>query len=175
MSMADAARLLVGLPPLIDDRSVVLVLGSFPSKMSLAKREYYGNPQNHFWPMMETLFGIDRQAPYTSRTSALLDHRIAVWDVIAECNREGSGDDAITEADPNPIMRLLKDFPGIRSIAFNGGTASRTARLFVPDLFEQGEVQCERLPSSSPRNARMPLVVKVDAWRRITEWLAERP
>jgi len=149
----------------------VLVLGSFPSKLSLQKREYYGNPQNHFWPIMEALFRIDRQAPYVQRTARLLEERIAVWDVIAECTREGSGDDAIMEAAPNSLLTLLREFPRIRSVAFNGATAMRSARVFVPDLFERVDLKWERLPSTSPRNARLSIDVKLGEWSRIKTWL----
>jgi double-stranded uracil-DNA glycosylase len=165
--------LLDGLPPLIDDRSKVLVLGSFPSEMSLAKREYYGNPQNHFWLVMEALFGIDRTAPYAQRTAALAKSGVAVWDVIARCSREGSGDDKITDAVANPLITLLEDHPAIRRVFFNGGMAFRTARLLVPRLFGLSGVACEQMPSTSPRNARMPLAAKAEAWRRILNWLVE--
>ena len=173
MSAIDLGPVLVGLPPLIDERSRVLVLGSFPSKLSLQKREYYGNPQNHFWPIMGALFGFDPRSPYSERTRNLLHNRVAVWDVVAECQREGSGDDAITEATPNSLSNLLRDFPEVRHVAFNGGTASRTARLFAPDLFEQDDLECERFPSTSPRNARLPLAAKIEAWKRIRVWLED--
>lgn len=169
----EAKPLLEGLPPLIDDHSTVLILGSFPSEMSLAKREYYGNPQNHFWPVMEVLFGVDRAASYGERTSRLVEQGVAVWDVISRCSREGSGDDKIEDAVTNPLVELLEEHPAIRRVAFNGGMAYRTARLLVPGLLALPGVECERMPSTSPRNARMPLAAKVEAWRRITGWLEE--
>jgi len=139
--------------------------------MSLAKHEYYGNPQNHFWPVMEALFGIDRSAPYAERASGLLDHGVAVWDVIAECTREGSGDDRIEDARANALVTLLEDHPRIGHVAFNGGTAHATARALAPELFSLPGVLCERLPSTSPRNARMRLADKVEAWARVKRWL----
>ena len=123
MSAIETLPLLAGLPPLVDARSRVLILGSFPSEMSLAKQEYYGNPQNHFWAIMEALFGVDRSAAYDDRTSRLLEQGVAVWDVIAVCNREGSGDDRITEARANALAGLLDEHSSIRLIAFNGGMA----------------------------------------------------
>lgn len=171
MSATELSPVLTGLPPLIDDRSRVLVLGSFPSKQSLAKREYYGNAQNHFWQIMGLLFSFDPQAPYAERTAALSRNGVAVWDVIAECSREGSGDDAIQEASANALLGLLRDYPGVRHIAFNGGTALRTARIFVPDLFEDGGVKWRQFPSTSPRHARLKLEAKLAAWRQLTDWL----
>lgn len=173
MPATEVGAVLIGLPPLIDGRSRVLILGSFPSKLSLQKQEYYGNAQNHFWQIMEALFGIDRRAPYAERTAQLLDARVAVWDVIAECSREGSGDEAIMDATPNPVLTLLREFPGVCRVAFNGGMAYRSARQYDPDLFEQEDIGCERLPSTSPRNARLPLATKVETWRRITLWLTD--
>jgi G:T/U-mismatch repair DNA glycosylase len=75
------------------------------------------------------------------------------------------------DATPNTLSRLLHEFPDIRSVAFNGGTALRTVRLFAPDLFERDDLVCERLPSTSPRNARLQLSEKVEAWRLIIAWL----
>jgi double-stranded uracil-DNA glycosylase len=163
--------LLTGLPPLVDDRAKVLILGSFPSEMSLVKQEYYGNPQNHFWPMMEALFGVHLDAPFGERKAAMLARGVAVWDVIAECSREGSGDDKIQHAVANPLIPLLEDHPAIRHIAFNGGMAYRTARLLTPGVFGLPWVEYEQMPSTSPRNARMPLAAKVEAWSQARDWL----
>lgn len=175
MSGTDVGRVLVGLPPLIDERSRVLILGSFPSEMSLAKHEYYGNPQNHFWPVMEALFGIERSARYAERTAALLERGVAVWDVIAQCVREGSGDDRIEDALANRLIALLAENARIRHVAFNGGTAFSTARAMTPEIFALPGVQIERLPSTSPRHARMRLAEKAAAWRRIKAWLTGAP
>jgi hypoxanthine-DNA glycosylase len=171
LSATELRPLLNGLPPLIDDRSRVLILGSFPSEMSLAKHEYYGNPQNHFWPVMEALFGIHRTASYGVRTARLLAQGVAVWDVIAECAREGSGDDRIEHEVANPLVNLLAEHQSIRHIAFNGGAAFATARALKPDIFSLPEMHCERLPSTSPRNARMRLADKAEAWSQIKDWL----
>jgi hypoxanthine-DNA glycosylase len=172
LSATELRPVLVGLPPLIDERSRVLVLGSFPSKQSLEKQEYYGNRQNHFWQIMGLLFSFDPQTPYGERRAALSGNCVAVWDVIAECSREGSGDDAIEDASANPLLRLLRDYSGITHIAFNGGTALRTARVFVPDLFEDSGVEWRQFPSTSPRHARLKLEDKLAEWRQLKDWLA---
>jgi hypoxanthine-DNA glycosylase len=168
---ATETTLLAGLPPLIDHRSRVLILGSFPSEISLARHEYYGNPMNHFWPVIEALFGIHRSAPYGERTARLLAQGVAVWDVIAECAREGSGDDRIEHEVANPLVGLLAQHQRIGHVAFNGGTAFATARAMTLAIFSIPGVRYERLPSTSPRNARMRLADKIESWRQITDWL----
>jgi TDG/mug DNA glycosylase family protein len=142
--------------------------------MSLTKHEYYGNPQNHFWPVIEALFGIDCSATYRERTLRLAAKGVAVWDVIARCSREGSGDDRITDAQPNPLAPLLERHAYIRHVAFNGGTAYTTTRALTPDVFSLPNIHFERLPSTSPRNARMRLADKVEVWRRMKEWLRKK-
>jgi double-stranded uracil-DNA glycosylase len=175
LSATELRPLLVGLPPLIADGSRVLILGSFPSEMSLAKREYYGNPQNAFWTVMESLFGIDRSLPYQKRMTRLAANGVAVWDVIARCDREGSGDDRITDARPNPLVALLEVNLNIRHVAFNGGTAYATARALTPEIFSMSRIQIERMPSTSPRHARMRLAEKVETWAWIKAWLTAAP
>jgi hypoxanthine-DNA glycosylase len=122
---------------------------------------------------MEALFGVDRAAPFEERKAALLATGVAVWDVIAKCNREGSGDDKIEQAVANPLIALLEGHVLIRRVVFNGGMAFRTTRLLVPGLFGLSGVECEHMPSTSPRNARMPLGAKVEAWGRIKDGLAQ--
>jgi hypoxanthine-DNA glycosylase len=173
LSATETRPLLGGLPPLVGERSRVLILGSFPSEMSLAKREYYGNPQNHFWRVIGELFEVDPATPYGERTALLLSNGIAVWDVIAACSRDGSGDDRIEHARANPLVSLLEDHTSIRHLAFNGGMAYRTARTLVPQVFDFPSVSTDQYPSTSPRNARMPFAVKVEAWRQLTQWLDE--
>jgi hypoxanthine-DNA glycosylase len=170
-SPAEAPPLLVGLPPLIDDRSRVLILGSFPSEESLRREQYYAFARNQFWPIMAALFGFDHRSPYEERVRALLGHHVAVWDVIDRCSRKGSADQAIQREEPNALVDLLSIHPGIRHIAFNGGRAAETARRQVPELLEIPGLVWRRLPSTSPAHAGRSLQEKVRAWSLIREWL----
>jgi hypoxanthine-DNA glycosylase len=86
---------LQGLPPIIDESARLLILGNMPSVMSLAARQYYANPRNAFWRITGEIFGFDASAAYQDRTAALLAHRVAVWDVLRLCRRQGSLDSAI--------------------------------------------------------------------------------
>jgi TDG/mug DNA glycosylase family protein len=149
-----------GLLPVYGESVEVLILGSFPSRQSLEKKEYYGNPQNHFWHIIEALFNIDRHIPYTVRISRLTEHRIALWDVLSGCCRDGSADVHIREPVFNDIAGFLIEHRTIRLVALNGTTAGRyyhkqKISTLVPAVI---------LPSTSPANARVSLPEKVRAW-----------
>jgi len=148
-----------GLAPVIDRDAEFLILGSYPSRQSLAKGEYYGNPHNQFWKIMEYLCGIDHTQPYVVRTGQLIKHHIALWDVLASCSREGSADAAIRAPVPNNIRGLLERYPSLRCIALNGTTAGRCyARLALP------QIPSIVLPSTSPAHARLTLAEKTERW-----------
>jgi TDG/mug DNA glycosylase family protein len=149
-----------GLQPVSGERPFVLILGSFPGRQSLAAREYYGNPQNHFWKIMENLFSIDSHLPYVQRCSLLTGHGIALWDVIAGCSREGSADREICNPRFNDLAGFLTTHLTVRLIALNGTTAGRYyAESRVP-----GSVPSVILPSTSPANARSSLPEKIHRW-----------
>ncbi|WP_292370840.1 DNA-deoxyinosine glycosylase [Methanoregula sp. UBA64] len=147
-----------GLAPVSGESPAVLILGSFPSVQSLAKREYYGNPQNRFWAIMENIFGIDRSLPYAARTAQLAKCRIALWDVLASCTRKGSADASIREIVPNDIAGFLEMHPSVRCIALNGTAAGK---FFSRDTCP---VPAIVLPSTSPANARQSLEEKTRIW-----------
>jgi len=77
------ARLLHGLAPIVGPDARVLILGNMPSALSLAARQYYAQPQNAFWRVIEDLCGVPRTLPYTQRVAALLERGIGMWDVCA--------------------------------------------------------------------------------------------
>jgi len=149
----------IGLVPVAGENPVVLILGSYPSVQSLAQREYYGNPHNRFWAIMEQIFGIDRSLPYAARTAKLTGCRIALWDVLASCDRKGSADATIRDTVPNDIAGFLKDHSTVRCIALNGTTAGR---YFVRDSCP---VPAVVLPSTSPANARLSPDKKTRIWK----------
>ena len=87
--------LVCSFPPIAAADARVLVLGTVPSIASLAKQQYYGHPQNAFWPIMGRLFGAGRNCLTKSGKRILTEQGVAVWDVLRECYREGSLDTAI--------------------------------------------------------------------------------
>jgi TDG/mug DNA glycosylase family protein len=149
-----------GLLPVHGESADVLILGSFPSRQSLLKQEYYGNPQNHFWHIIEALYNIDRHLPYSVRTSRLTEQRIALWDVLSGCCREGSADVRIQKPVFNDLAGLLILHPTIRLVALNGSTAAR----YYHQMAISTQVPAVILPSTSPANARVSLPEKVRSW-----------
>ncbi|MDD1653913.1 MAG: DNA-deoxyinosine glycosylase [Methanomicrobiales archaeon] len=155
-----------GIHPVAGANPGVLVLGSFPSIQSLEKAEYYANPRNRFWAVMEELLGIGRTLPYQEQVLRLEQRGVALWDVIAACKREGSGDGAIRDPTPNDIREFLHAHPSVRLVVLNGSTAGRLFRAAWPGGFPAG-VRYVVLPSTSPANARYRLPDLVDRWRVI--------
>ena len=154
---------LVGLAPVYDARARLLVLGSFPGAASLQAAQYYAHPRNAFWPVMGALLGeADLAArPYAERLQALRRHRVALWDAVAACRREGSLDTAITHAEPSDLRELVARLPRLRAIACNGGLAHKQALRALEPI----ALPVLRLPSTSPAHAGRSHADKIAAWR----------
>ncbi|MBN8476929.1 DNA-deoxyinosine glycosylase [Sulfuritalea sp.] len=153
--------ILHGLPPVIDARARVLILGSFPSTASLAAQQYYAHPQNQFWRIVGAVIGQPlKDMDYAARLAAAQAAGIAIWDVFASCARAGSLDSAIRDAVPNPLAELKKSAPALRRICFNGRTAAKRIR----EVEAMGFVAVV-LPSTSPAHAGMSFGEKLACWR----------
>jgi hypoxanthine-DNA glycosylase len=156
-----AAERLQGLPPIIDERARVLILGSFPSMASLAAQQYYAHRQNQFWRILGAVLGQPFQDfDYAARIPMVQAAGIAIWDVFASCSREGSLDAAIRDATANDLAGLQNFAPGLRRICFNGRTAARRLREVEGLGFEP-----RVLPSTSPAHAGMTFADKLERWR----------
>lgn len=138
-----------GFGPVYDDRSVVLVLGSFPSVKSRAEGFYYGNKQNRFWRMLSEFFGAETPETPLEKRAFVLSRRVALWDVVVSCDIEGSKDSSISNAKIAAIPALLQN-GNVRAILCNGATAYGLLLKSYPDL---GDI-AKRLPSTSPANPR---------------------
>jgi len=156
----------LGLPPLMPPSARALVLGSMPGEASLAARQYYAHPRNAFWPIMARWIGFDAAAPYAERMAALSAAGIALWDVLAACEREGSLDTAIAPASMriNDFAALFATCPGVRRVGFNGALAERLFRRAVLPTIERPVLALLRLPSTSPAHAGRSLAAKIEAW-----------
>jgi TDG/mug DNA glycosylase family protein len=159
---APAAARLIGLAPVVDAGVRVLVLGSFPGAASLQAAQYYAHPRNAFWPVIAALLAVPGLAaqPYAQRLQVLLDHHVGLWDAVASCEREGSLDTAIAQAQSSDLAQLLLRLPALRAIACNGALAHRETVALLGDP----GVPVLRLPSTSPAHAGLPLADKIHAW-----------
>lgn len=175
-------------PPLIDDRARVLIAGTAPSVKSLEHGQFYGHPQNFFWRVVYALFGRPSEEPseamlatgpryampdpdYDNRLDFLQASRLALWDVIHSCEREGSLDVNIKDERPNDFPGLLAHYPGIACIAFNGSKAYDTFRKYYGK--DGGalprKVALLKMPSTSPIPTKhmRNLHDRVEAWKSI--------
>lgn len=161
---------LISFPPVVAQDATVLILGSMPGSRSLAAGQYYAHPHNLFWRFMAEIYGVKRDAPYAERLRILQAAGVALWDVLKECEREGSLDADIIPASerPNDFKWLLTTYPSIRKICFNGSKAATAFKrlvlpTLVPSLHENRTLI--RLPSTSPANRSIPTDIKREQWR----------
>jgi hypoxanthine-DNA glycosylase len=172
MSGCDSKRPPVcGFPPIAAPDARVLVLGTMPSVASLAKQQYYGHPQNAFWPIMGRLFGARPELPYAERQQILCAQGVAVWDVLRECQREGSLDAAIERESesPNDFTRFFRAHRNIQAVFFNGQRAETAYRRHVLQTVSEFDhkFRYARLPSTSPAHAGRSFAQKLAAWRAV--------
>ena len=158
-----------GLPPIARADARLFVLGSLPGDASLAAQRYYAHPTNQFWRLLGLAIGEElASVDYDQRLERLAAHCVGLWDVIASASRRGSLDQAIRDAQHNRIEHLLHDFPDLRAIAFNGGTASAVGRKLIGD--PPPAVALVDLPSSSAANTR-PFGEKAAAWSQLRQFV----
>ena len=155
-------------PPVFNERTRLVILGSLPGEASLARGEYYAHPRNQFWRLAGVLSGIAGLTglTYPDRLNALLEARVGLWDVVAMARRAGSLDAAIRSPMLNDLGQLLAELTDLRAIAFNGAKAAaiggrQLAHLGLPQI---------RLPSSSPAYT-LAFPAKAEAWARLAGYL----
>lgn len=157
-----------GFPAVVDANTRVLILGSLPGEASLAVQQYYGNPRNAFWRLMEGVVETPLvPLAYEGRLATLLAHGVGLWDVIAEAERPGSLDADIRAPAANDLAALIDTLPALRGVAFNGGAAAKLGARLVG-----ARVATLALPSSSPAHAARSFDEKAQAWGALAAWLA---
>lgn len=160
-------------PPVIDERAQVLILGTAPSVKSLEHKQFYGHPQNFMWPILYRLFAETAPDPiYENRLAFLKEHRLALWDVIESCEREGSLDVKIKDEVPQKLPELIAKYPQLQCFAFNGSKAYDTFQKFYKGHESFRNVTLFKLPSSSPipTQKMRTLEDRVKAWRVIVPY-----
>lgn len=154
--------------PSINDFSTILILGSMPGVKSLEQEQYYAHPQNRFWKVMAILCNTPElpYMDYPAKLAILLDNKIALWDTIKYCERDGSLDSKIEKEIPNNISSLIKKYPNIKTICLNGNKSYSMFKKHFPQMLQS--YNCINLPSTSPANARYRMEDLVKEWKRIS-------
>jgi TDG/mug DNA glycosylase family protein len=147
--------------PIADKECKILILGSLPGEVSLEKGQYYANKNNHFWEIMNTIYG-GLPENYEAKCNWLLQKGIAVWDVVAHAEREGSVDSTIKYEQPNDFVSFFRNYPKISKVFFNGTKAQQVYQSLVNLTIDKTFVL---LPSSSSARA-MRKEDKVREWKQ---------
>ena len=155
--------------PSIDKKSKILILGSMPGIKSLEEQKYYAHPQNRFWRVMAYICNENflPDFDYQKKLEVLLKNKIALWDTIKTCKRQGSLDSDIQNETPNDIRGLLKKYPDIKTICLNGNKSYSAFKKYFPDLYKN--CACHKMPSTSPANARYSLEKLISEWKIILQ------
>ena len=156
-------------PPVVRPDTRLLVLGSLPGAISLARQRYYAHPRNLLWRLIGAVIEKDLvPLAYEARLEALLDAHVGLWDTVASATREGSLDAAIRLHEASDLAALAATLPALRAIAFNGGTSARIGRRQLAGV--EGCALID-LPSSSPAYASLSFERKREAWLALRAYL----
>lgn len=154
------------LPPVFDQNSRVLILGTIPSPKSRETGFYYGHPQNRFWAVLAAIYQEPLMTTTEEKRGFLSRHRIALWDVLSSCEIRGASDSSISAPVPNDL-RLILDHARIRGIFCTG---SKSAALYQKYCYPVTKFPALVLPSTSPANCRMSLAALTEAYQLIREY-----
>ncbi len=150
-------------PPLFNEHSKVLILGSFPSVKSREQLFFYGHPQNRFWKVLSAVFEAETPKTIDEKKAFLLENNVALWDVIASCEISGSADSTIRNVTPNDLTPILSA-ANIKKIFVNGKTAEKYYNRYT---LPKTTFPAVCLPSTSPANAAYTLPRLVEAWKQV--------
>ena len=155
------------IPPIYNENSKILVLGSFPSVKSRENQFFYHHPQNRFWKTLAAVVGCDTPISIEEKKKFLLDNNIAVWDVIASCEIEGSSDSSIKNVVVNDFNSIIHK-SNIKQIFCNRGKSYDLYRKYCEKTTSMKAI---KLPSTSPANARFSLDKLIAEWKIIDDYL----
>ena len=150
-------------PPVYDENSEILILGSFPSVKSREMQFFYGHPQNRFWKVMAQVLHENVPQTIPETKEMLLRHHIALWDVIASCDIAGSSDSSIRNVVPNDLGYIISR-SRITKIYANG---AKSKQLYDKYLSKQLGIEAVQLPSTSPANAAYSVERLLEYWKNV--------
>ena len=165
-------------PALESEQVHVLVLGTMPGVRSIETQQYYAHARNAFWPIVVAFCenrrprDFSRADSYEDRVARVTRTGIAVWDVLARCERPGSLDSAIVRDSevPNDLVGFAQRHPELERVVFNGKTAERlfTRHVLKTDAGNSAfaHIALISAPSTSPAMASLSLAQKYEHWSR---------
>lgn len=161
-----------GLKALVCEEPHILILGTLPSDTSIAANEYYANPKNFFWKIIAAITGAPEPSTYNEKKNMLAANHIALWDVYAAADRKGSLDSAIKEGEFNDISSVIKRYPSITKIIFNGNKSAKAFNEYIKNCTEACTMERtsrQIMPSTSPMVLCSGITFNelVEKWRSI--------
>jgi hypoxanthine-DNA glycosylase len=154
------------LQPLIDNSTVILIMGTMAGEQSIAKQQYYANRGNLFWKILFAVFEEEFSTSYEDRKALVKKYNIGLWNVLKSCKREGSSDAKITEETINDFESLHKQFPNIKYVFFESKAA---AKYFHKHTIPQEGITYITLPSTSGLNAGLTKTEKMEQWKAVAQ------
>ena len=162
-----AERITHAFDPVFNFESRILILGTMPSPKSRELGFYYSHPRNRFWPVLAKIFGENVPETSEKRKEFALRHKIALWDVLKECDIEGASDSSIKNAVPNDLSVILNS-ADIKAVFATGATAAKLYKKFIEP---ETKIPATALPSTSPANAKIKFEELCEEYKIILEYL----
>ena len=166
--MMKAERITHVFDPVFDFESRILILGTMPSPKSRELGFYYSHPSNRFWPVLAKIFGEEIPKTPEEKRNFCLRNKIALWDVLKECDIEGASDSSIKNAVPNDLSVILNSAK-IQAIFATGATAAKLYKKFIEP---ETKIPAKTLPSTSPANAKIGVEELAEKYEIILEYLS---
>ena len=155
------------IPPLYSKNSEILILGSFPSVKSRENEFFYAHPQNRFWKVLSAVFNSPLPQNTDEKKELVLKNKLALFDVIKQCDIKGSGDSTIKNVIPNDLTPIIES-SNIKHIFLNGKTAEKYYKRYIAPIID---IEFTTLPSTSPANAAYSLDRLIEEWKIIDKKL----
>ena len=163
--MSETKKITHPFPPLFDENSRTLILGSFPSVKSREVRYYYGHPQNRLWKLIAALYEEDVPSSNEEKKNLILSHNLALWDSIKSCTITGSSDSSVKDVVPNDLSVIL-DNSKVDRIFCNGALPFK---IYMKYIYPTTGIEAVKLPSTSPANAAFSLERLIGEWSIIKD------
>ena len=147
-------------PPLYDEKSEILILGSLPSVKSREQKFFYGHPQNRFWKVMSQILAEELPLTIDDKKAMLHAHHIALWDTIYSCDIIGSSDSSIKNVVPTDLTHIISG-SRVNKVICNGKTSGKYYMKYQQNVLG---IEPAILSSTSPANAAFSVERLVDNW-----------